>query len=203
MTLIRNIILAFVAMFVLGVAEQASAKTLTEIDACKDAALAAAPFTGSVAKREVQARHLDGTDFVVINGERVSATRPIWNLCEGPSLEEQLASANVRIASLERQNARLTTASTSSRDTLAATKAELGTAKATIKSEKFFGRIWLVLGLIVLALLGLMIFAFSRLWDDHARLQRRMDALKSAPPEESTLGKMHDGPTPAGSGAEG
>lgn len=220
MTLIRNIIMALAVMFFLGVAGQASAKTLTEIDACKDAALMAAPFTGSIAKREVQARHLDGSDTVLIEGSKVSATRPIWNLCEGPSLTEQLATANRANKTLRGEVARLTvlayksvashdpvtdfvTSGTTYKEAASAAEVASNAKDATIKSEKFFGKLWLVLGSIALALLGLMIFGFSRLLDDHARLQRRMDALKAAPPEESTLGKMNDEPTPAGSGAKG
>ncbi len=209
MTLIQKFLMVLAAMFVLGVAGQASAKTLTEIDACKDAALAAAPFTGTIAKREVQARHLDGTDFVVINGERVSATRPIWNLCEGPSLTEQLAAAKADLKASKGEVTRLTGVNTTLNDNLVASKTELRTAKAEIESEKFFGGLWLVLGLLVLAALVATLLKLMDVSEEHKRLQRRLDARQPAPPSgdepsmASTLGKMNDGPTPAGAGAEG
>lgn len=67
--------------------------------ACRDAALAALPFTGTTAERERQATHLaDGTD-VVINRVTVSLPKgeTIWSLCRATSL----ATANMRIMALE------------------------------------------------------------------------------------------------------
>lgn len=216
MNLFRNIIGAFMALFVLAVAVPASAKTLQEIDSCKDAALMAAPFTGTIAKREVQARHLDSTDTVLIDGEKTSATRPIWNLCEGPSLKEQLATANARIASLERLAYTKTSKGPVSWKSVAVERAgqitdlngKLDAAKADIGSQKVLGKLWLTLGLLLLAVLVVAFYFIQHLAQDRNRLQRRFDASKPAPPKgepsmESTLGKINDGPTPDGRGSEG
>lgn len=203
--LIRNIILAFVAFFVFGVAAPASAKTMMEIDACKDAALMAAPFTGTKAQKERQAKSLSIGTKVLVDGEWVALTtgQSLWSLCEGPSLKEQLASANARITSLERENAILVDfAKAEAKRHAAALEAK----DAKIKSEKSFGMLWLILGLFVLAVLVIMVLLFFRLWEDRVRLERRLEAFRqSAPPtdEPSTLGKVNDGPTPNGRGSEG
>ncbi|MEK7201048.1 MAG: hypothetical protein AAB737_00205 [Patescibacteria group bacterium] len=168
MTLIQKFLMVLAAMFVLGVAAPASAKTLTEIDSCKDAALAAAPFTGLVAKREFQAKHLDSTDTVLIDGEQVSATRPIWNLCEGPSLTEQLAAANTANTSLRGEVARLTvlaykytttrdpvtdfvTSGTTYKDAASANEKKLAHTEAALKEAQFWGK-WMLGGIAVLML---------------------------------------------------
>lgn len=206
MNLFRNIIGAFMALFFLGVAAPAFARTNAETVACRDAGFAASPFSGTTAHKERQARSLDIGTEVLVDGITVplAAGESLWSRCEGPSLTEQLATANARIASLERQNSRLTAASTSLKDTLAATKAELAAAQTETRSQESFGQLWLILGLLAMAFLFFMIWWFSRVWDDRARLLRRIDAIKSAPAEdepsmESTLGKINDGPTPTGS----
>ena len=211
MTLIRNIFMALVAMFVLGVAAPASAKTLTEVVACRDAGFAAAPFMGTTAQKERQAKSLViGTEVLVDNVTvKLDAGDSLWSRCKtGPSALEV---ATAKVTALETENARLRalaytrtskgpvswrSVATSHASQITDLNGKLDAAKAAIKSEKFFGKLWLVLGLITLTVLVVLFWTCSKIAQERNLLKRRLDAAKSAPSEESTLGKMHDGPTP-------
>lgn len=89
---------------------QAFAKTNMEVLTCMNAALQSAPFTGTQSQRLKQARHLQagtnlliGKEFTPTTTEKSSA----WRLCEGPTLQEQLDSANAYVDNLLEENSEL------------------------------------------------------------------------------------------------
>jgi hypothetical protein len=208
--LIRNIIMALVAFFVLGTAAPALAKTNGETIACRDAGFAALPFTGTVAQKEAYARNLAIGTEVLVDGitVKLDAGQSLWSRCKtGPSALEV---ATAKVTMLEAENARLralaytrTSKGPVSWKSVAADRAgqitdlngKLDTAKADAEMEAAFGMLWLSLGLLVLAALAIMIMAFSRLWDDHVRLQRRFDASKPAPATEPIGSEPDERPT--------
>lgn len=85
---------------------QALASTSSGTLACKQAGFAASPFSGSVKQKERQAKNLAVGTPLLVNGvvTPLPANSSLWELCAGPSLEEQLASAKVQINELTLSN---------------------------------------------------------------------------------------------------
>ena len=107
MNLFRNIIMAFVAFVVMGVAAPAFAKTNLETVACRDAGFAALPFSGTATEKEAYAKNLAIGTEVLVDGITVplASGESLWSKCKtGPSAIEI---ANARVSALETENARL------------------------------------------------------------------------------------------------
>ena len=111
---------------------QAYAQTRAETLSCMKAGLEAKPFTGSYASRLKQARQLQaGTVQVRVNDswKPLPVGGSLWQLCEGPTLEERLDSANLTIGELAQTNGTLTEKVGKLTDELEATGGELTKAK--------------------------------------------------------------------------
>lgn len=111
---------------------QAYAQTRAETLSCMKAGLEAKPFTGSYASRLKQARHLRAdTVQVMVNNtwKPLPVGGSLWQLCEGPTLQERLNSANLTIGELAQTNGTLT-------DKVGALTRELGTTGDELTKAK-------------------------------------------------------------------
>lgn len=138
----------------------AVAHTASDTVACMKAGLEAKPFTGSYASRLKQARHLRAdTVQVMVNNtwKPLPVGGSLWQLCEGPTLEQQLASANLTIGELAQTNGTLTEKVGKLTDELETTGGELVKAKTAnadlqhkLANRTFVSNIqWVVLTLLL------------------------------------------------------
>lgn len=160
----------------------AAAHTATDTLTCMKAGLEAKPFTGSYASRLKQARQLQaGTVQVRVNDswKTLPVSGSLWQLCEGPSLQERLDSANLTIGELAQTNGTLTEKVGKLTTELETTGGELTKAKTAnadlqhkLANRTFVSNIqWVVMVVLAFALILLAYDPQITAWQE-ARHQR-------------------------------